>query len=114
MRPPLSSRMNSRPGASLRPDPGFDFEFVARTSLTMFSFRSWTPTWAFAATSLHIGGAPDLSGRCRFHALGEIRRPLLQECRQRFLCVFRTYARTELFVLGFHCCLDLLDKRSLH
>src|SRR3954452_13248065 len=38
MRPPLSSRMNSLPTASLRPDVGFDF--VAKASVIALSFHS--------------------------------------------------------------------------
>src|ERR1700748_3437831 len=40
MRPPLSSRTNSRPTAPLGPDAGFDVEFVVTASVMLFSFTA--------------------------------------------------------------------------
>src|SRR5216683_2078686 len=95
MRPPLNSSMNSRPFAPLRLGFGLRLEFAS----TLIYFSP-------VASPLH--------GRGGLHRSAEVRRALLQECRQCLFCVFRTNLRAELLVLGLHCRLDLFAERSLH
>src|SRR5712671_4114508 len=100
IRPPLSSRTNSRPTAPLRMDLGFDVEFVTTASVT------WHLSMSVCSQRLR--------GRCRFQRSVEIRPTLLQEGRKCLLCIVRANLLAELLVLRPHCRLDLLAKRPLH
>src|SRR5947207_14994701 len=100
IRPPLTSRTNSRPTAALRTDLGFDFELVVRASVT------WHLSMSVCSQRLR--------GRCRFQRPVEIRPTLLQEGRKCLLCIIGANSRAELLVLCPHCRLDLLAKRPLH
>src|SRR5947209_20589528 len=54
MRPPLSSRTNSRPTAALRPGLVLDFEFVVRASVMLFSCYPWSPMPSYSRGSSQV------------------------------------------------------------